>query len=90
MPTVARIGQFRFFFYSLENREPAHVHVERDHSTAKFWLTPVRLASNKGFRPHEVNRIIRIVQRNVETFEEAWSEHFDESEFIRRRRESDR
>lgn len=90
MPTVARIGQFRFFFYSLENREPAHIHVEHNDATAKFWLTPVRLASHKGFRPYEVNRISRIVERNVERFKEAWNEHFDEGEFIRGRRESDR
>lgn len=90
MPTVARIGEFRFFFYSLENREPAHIHVERDDSTAKFWLSPVHLASNKGFRPHEVNRIARLVEHNVESFREAWNEHFDQSEFVRRQRDSDR
>ncbi|MBX3094826.1 MAG: DUF4160 domain-containing protein [Cryobacterium sp.] len=51
VPTVARIGALRFF-YSLENREPPHVHVERGNCTAKFWLSPVRLSSNKGFRSH--------------------------------------
>ena len=89
MPTVARVKGYRFFFYSLENREPAHVHVERGRSTAKFWLTPVRLASSKRFRPHEMNRIARIVERNLETFREAWNDHFDEGELDRRQRESD-
>lgn len=90
MPTVARVSGLRFFFYSLENREPAQIHVEHGDRTAKFWLTPVQLASNKGFRPHELNRISRIVGRKVENFREAWNEHFDESEFLRRWRESDR
>jgi hypothetical protein len=90
VPTVARVKGFRFFFYSLENREPSHIHVEHDDKTAKFWLTPVELASNRGFRPHELNRISRIVGRNVEIFRKAWNEHFDESEFLRRWRESDR
>lgn len=30
MPTVLRAGPHRFFFYSLENNEPAHIHVQRD------------------------------------------------------------
>src|SRR5690606_5154622 len=28
MPTVLRSGSYRFFFYSLENDEPPHIHVE--------------------------------------------------------------
>ena len=27
MPTVLRIDGFRFFFYSLENNEPPHIHM---------------------------------------------------------------
>lgn len=30
MPTVLRIGPFRFFFYSNENNELPHIHVEDD------------------------------------------------------------
>jgi hypothetical protein len=40
MPTVARIGPYRFFFYSSENREPPHIHVEDDEKVAKYWLDP--------------------------------------------------
>jgi hypothetical protein len=43
MPTVLRIGPFRFFFYAGDGNEPAHVHVERDDGEAKFWLEPIRL-----------------------------------------------
>jgi hypothetical protein len=28
MPTVLRIGPYRFFFYSNEGHEPPHIHVE--------------------------------------------------------------
>lgn len=28
MPTVKRIGPHRFYFFSLENNEPPHVHIE--------------------------------------------------------------
>lgn len=90
MPTITRVGEFRFFFYSLENSEPAHVHVERGRSTAKFWLSPVRLSTSRRFRQHELNQIERIVRRNVEQFEEAWDEHFDRTELFRHQRDSDR
>lgn len=44
MPTILRVGPYRFFFYSGDGREPPHIHVERDSGVAKFWLDPVRLA----------------------------------------------
>ena len=46
MPTVLRIGPYRFHFYSREPGEPPHIHVARDDFEAKFWLRPVRLAVN--------------------------------------------
>lgn len=36
MPTVLRIGPYRFFFYSGDGGEPPHIHVERDDAIAKF------------------------------------------------------
>jgi hypothetical protein len=36
MPTVLRLGPYRFFFYAGDGVEPPHVHVERDDDTAKF------------------------------------------------------
>jgi hypothetical protein len=53
MPTVLRIGPYRFFFYAGDRDEPAHVHVERESHKAKFWLDPVRLEQSGGFRSHE-------------------------------------
>jgi hypothetical protein len=46
MPTVLRSGPYRVYFYSHEANEPAHVHVDRDDVSCKFWLSPVALASN--------------------------------------------
>lgn len=43
MPTVLRIGAFRFFFYSNEGGEPPHIHIQRDRMLAKFWLQPIRV-----------------------------------------------
>ena len=50
MPTVLKIEAYRFFFYSGENNEPPHIHVEWDDKIAKYWLTPVDLASSRRFR----------------------------------------
>lgn len=73
MPTVLRDGPYRFYFYSHEPNEPPHVHVDRDDATAKFWLTPVTLASSLGFKSHELTRILRLVQDHREELKNAWN-----------------
>jgi hypothetical protein len=76
MPTVLRSGPYRFYFYSHEPNEPAHVHVDRDDLSAKFWLDPVQLAANLGFRAHELRTIQSMVTENRARFLEAWNEFF--------------
>ncbi len=36
MPTVAKIGSYRFYFYSSDANEPPHIHVKQERFTAKF------------------------------------------------------
>jgi hypothetical protein len=43
---------------------------------AKFWLAPVMLAANYGFRGHELSQIERLVTEHREELEEAWNEYF--------------
>jgi hypothetical protein len=76
MPTVLRVSGFRFFFYSLEGSEPAHIHVEHGENVAKFWLNPVSVAESHGFRSHELNRMRTVVIENRSKFQEAWNAHF--------------
>jgi hypothetical protein len=76
MPTILRVGRFRFFFYSNEGAEPAHVHVEAGDGTAKFWLEPVRLAGSRGMARHELSRLRRIVDDHRGAFVRAWHAHF--------------
>ena len=61
MPTVLRIGPYKFYFYSHEPNEPAHVHVDRDNLSAKIWLSPVALARNYGFKTNELRRLLNLV-----------------------------
>jgi hypothetical protein len=72
VPTLLRVRGFRFFFYSLEEREPPHVHVAHAGRYAKFWLDPVALAEGRAFRDHELTEIRRIVLANAATFREKW------------------
>ena len=76
MPTVMRIGPYRFFFYSNESGEPAHIHIQRDRMLAKFWLQQVALASSTRFSYKELRKLEKLVTENRETFLEAWNEHF--------------
>ena len=45
MPTILRKNGFRFFFYSNENDEPVHVHVEKGDAEGKIWLEPTLAAA---------------------------------------------
>jgi hypothetical protein len=67
MPTVLRVGPYRFHFYSRESSEPPHIHVARGDLEAKFWLKPVSLAANQGYPSHEVTAIARLVEEHCET-----------------------
>ena len=53
MPTVLRIGPYRFHFYSREANERPHIHVAREDFEEKFWPHPVSLAANYGFSTAE-------------------------------------
>jgi len=77
MPTVFRIGSYRFFFYSGDCDEPVHVHIEKEDKIAKFWLDPVRLQRSGGFRAIEINDLQKKIQDNQEKIIEAWNEYFN-------------
>jgi len=76
MPTVLRVGPYRFFFYAGDRDEPPHVHVEREAKVAKFWLDPVRLHRSGGFSRTEVGRIQRMVSNHRMELLEAWDAYF--------------
>lgn len=72
MPTVLQVGPYSFIFFSSDRCEPAHIHLKRDRKIAKFWLNPVRLEKNRGFKDHELNKIIKIVEDHQNEILEAW------------------
>ena len=76
LPTILRVGPYKFYFYSHEPNEPAHIHIDRDDSSAKFWLNEPQLARNIGFSARELNRISRIVNEHQQELLEAWNGYF--------------
>jgi hypothetical protein len=76
MPTILRWQGHRFYFFSNESFEPAHIHVDRAGNTAKFWLDEVALARNIGFSSRDLRVIENKVQKEREMFIRCWHEHF--------------
>ena len=76
MPTILWSGPYRFYFHSHEPGEPAHVHVDRDDQSVKFWLLPVAMGRNLGFTATELRRIQRPVEDNERQLVERWNERF--------------
>jgi hypothetical protein len=76
MPTVLKVGPYRFFFYASDRDEPPHIHVERDEKVAKFWLDPIRLQNSGGFNRFELKKVFGIITENQDSLLEAWNDYF--------------
>lgn len=76
MPTVLRVGKYRFFFYSNEGNEPPHVHIEAGGKLGKVWLNPVAFAHQGGYNDREMRKILEIISAHRDQLEEAWHDYF--------------
>ena len=79
MPKVFDWNGYRFHFFSNEGdpREPVHVHVTKDRSTAKFWIRPeVTLVYDKGFSRKVLSELVAVIEERADEIERAWNEHF--------------
>jgi Domain of unknown function (DUF4160) len=74
MPTVLRVGPYRFFFYAGDGDEPPHVHEEQDDDEAKFWLSPPRLQRNVGSSRKQLNKIEGIIEDHQDVLTRSWDE----------------
>jgi hypothetical protein len=79
MPTLLRWNGFRFYFFSSDGDEPPHVHIDRDAATAKYWLSPVRLARNVGLNARDLRLVEDKVSEEQGRFLEAWHGYFGRS-----------
>jgi len=75
-PTVFKWKEYRFFFFSREERRP-HIHIHCQDGEAKFWLEPdVDLAKNHGLSAEQLTEIKRMVEDRRSEIIDAWRKHF--------------
>lgn len=75
-PTVLRVGGFRFYFFSREERR-AHVHVQHAEGEAKFWIEPnVELAANFSLKPKQLAEAQNVIEEHLDEIRNAWVKHF--------------
>ncbi|MEG4623851.1 DUF4160 domain-containing protein [Microcoleus sp. w1-18aA5] len=55
MPAVFQVSPYSFIFFSSDRGEPAHIHVTRDRQLTKFWINPLFLDKNRGFKEHKLS-----------------------------------
>jgi hypothetical protein len=78
MPTLLLLNGLRFFFYSNENNEPAHVHVTKGSANGKIWLLPdVEVAYMHEFTNSEIIMIMEIITTHSQSFKSKWNEYFN-------------
>jgi hypothetical protein len=75
VPTVLRVGVYRFHFYSDESNEPAHIHVRSPDGECKFWLDPVSLARNRAIAAQDLREIERLVYEYQELLLQTYHEY---------------
>ena len=74
MPTLLRVGPYRFFMVMFDCVERPHIHVRGGSiGEAKYWLVPsFSLATSWGYTATELARIRAIVARNAEVLIDQW------------------
>jgi hypothetical protein len=76
MPTVFYFNGYRFFFFSNENDEPIHIHIEKAEASAKYWLEPIGEVYSYGFTSKQRKEIKAIIESRINELKKAWNEHF--------------
>lgn len=75
MPTFRYEG-YAFRFYSSDGLEPPHIHVLKDSSEAKVWLSPIVLQHNHGYTQSQIREVLRLCSEHRDEFLEAWRGYF--------------
>lgn len=78
MPTLFEIFGLRFFFFSNEH-EPIHVHAENGDGRVKIKVSPeIELVENKGMKPKEVKKVLKIVKMYQSEICDEWTKYFND------------
>jgi len=76
MPTIFIEG-YAFRFYSSDLHEPPHVHIIHAENVAKIWLNSFDVEYNHGYNRAQLNRVLKLTQKNHTKLLEAWHEYFN-------------
>lgn len=85
MPNVVVFGSLRIYFYSNEYSAkgvlaPIHVHVADGKKHVKVWLSEtkyLKTSQTRGFKPHEIRKVLKIVEHYKQEVKDLWDSHFD-------------
>ncbi len=76
-PTVFRVGSYRFYFFSREEKRP-HIHVTCPDGEAKFWIEPaISLTAYTGLTKKQLSQLEKLVEEHKSEIIEAWKKHFE-------------
>ena len=67
---------YRFFFFSNENDEPMHIHVEKGEGSAKYWVDPFEEVYSYGLKAKQRKEIKAIIELRINELKKAWHEYF--------------
>lgn len=79
MPNVVTEDGYRLFFYSNENDEPIHVHVEKGSCAIKIWVDDLEVADHYNCKQKEVKKAIQLAEKYKALILKKWHEHFQGS-----------
>lgn len=75
-PTVFKKGNYRFFFFSREEKR-MHIHVISSDGEAKFWIEPeIELAKSVGLNFRQIKMLENIIKENRNEISSRWKKHF--------------
>ena len=75
-PTVFKIGNYRFYFFSREE-ERVHIHIVSPDGEAKFWIEPiVALATYSGLSKRQLSYLQKLIEERRNEIIKAWKTHF--------------
>ena len=76
MPTILVEDGYRFFLWSNEGTERAHVHVEKAEAAGKWWLDDLSMEYQDGYNRAQLRRIRELLKDHQQELQDAWDEHF--------------
>ncbi len=75
-PTIFRVKDYRFFFFSREELR-RHVHVSCSDGEAKFWLEPkIELAKNYNLKAKQLKIVEKLIVDNYDKINDKWNQFF--------------